>query len=72
MRDHRDQFAQVLSGGLSWQGAATHFTYAGLKDAGGRTPTASTAAKTWRRVCIAATVVPLKPPSRRRGEGRPG
>jgi hypothetical protein len=58
MREHRAQFEQLLGSGLTWQSAAAHFANVGLVDAGGRAPTAKTAAETWRRLQLDLQTAP--------------
>jgi hypothetical protein len=72
MREHRDQFEQLLGSGLTWQSAAAHFAGAGLADAGGRAPTAKTAAETWRRLQLELQAAPRALPPGRRGESLAG
>ncbi len=72
MREHHDQFEQLLGSGLTWQSAAAHFAHAGLADAGGRAPTASTAAETWQRLQLELQAAPRAMPPRSRGASLAG
>jgi hypothetical protein len=72
MCEHRAQFEQLLSSGLTWEGAAAHFACAGLIDAGGRAPSASTASETWRRLQLELQAAPRALPPEGRGASLPG
>ncbi|WP_439598012.1 hypothetical protein [Falsiroseomonas sp.] len=52
MAKHQAEVAELIQRGLDWDAAAKHFHAAGLVDAGGRPPTGSTAAETWRRLAL--------------------